>query len=161
MAVLQDDGRAALAEAVKSRPIHLAWGSGDPAWDSAGTAPEPKNAAALVAEVGRRVATETRFVMPDPAGEISVVGGRYKLSETPTKWLLVRFVFDFLDAPAAQLREVGIFLGTVVKPELPPGQRYFIAADLLSPGKLYALERFDKTTRSPSIRQTFEYVLPF
>ncbi|UTY60410.1 hypothetical protein [Massilia sp. erpn] len=160
MAVLQDDGRAALAEAVKSRPIHLAWGTGDSAWDSKAV-PEPNNAATLVAEIGRRVATEVRFVKPDENGEISVVSGRYTVSETPTKWLLTRFVFDFLDAPASQLREVGIFLGTVVKPELPPGQRYFAPADIVHPGKLYALERFEKTVRSPSIRQTFEYVLPF
>lgn len=160
MAVLQDDGRAALAEAVKARPIHLAWGSGLAAWDTEAV-PAPNDASALVSEIGRRVATEVRFVVPDEDGEVSVVGGRYAFSATPTKWLLVRFVFDFNDAPASLLREVGIFLGTVVKPELPVGQRYFAPADIVDPGKLYALERFDKTTRSPSIRQTFEYVLPF
>jgi hypothetical protein len=160
MAVLQDDGRTALAEAVKSRPIHLAWGTGNPAWDTA-PEPEPNNASALVAEIGRRAATEVHYVVPDPDGEVSVANGRYKFSATPSKWLLLRFVFDFLDAPASQLREVGLFLGTVAKPELPAGQRYFEPADIVDPGKLYALERFEKTARSPSIRQTFEYVLPF
>lgn len=160
MAVLQDSGRTALAEAIKARSIFLAWGTGDPAWDTT-PVPEPNDATSLVAEVGRRIVTESRFVIPDENGEITVVSGRYTTSEEPTKWLLVRFVFDFSDAPAAQLREIGVFIGTVVKPDLPVGQRYFELADIVSPGKLYALERFERASRSPSIRQTFEYVLPF
>ena len=36
LATLTKTGRAAIALAISSRPLHLAWGSGDPAWDADG-----------------------------------------------------------------------------------------------------------------------------
>ena len=38
MAVLQNQGRTALARAIASQSLYLAWGRGLPAWDAA---PEP------------------------------------------------------------------------------------------------------------------------
>lgn len=35
MAILTQSGRAAIAASIKQQPIHLAWGTGDPAWESA------------------------------------------------------------------------------------------------------------------------------
>ena len=34
LATLTNTGRAAIASAIASRPLHLAWGTGDPAWDA-------------------------------------------------------------------------------------------------------------------------------
>ena len=160
MAVLQNEGRKALARAIAAQSIHLAWGRGLPAWDAA-PVPEPIDATALVDEIGRRVVTSVAYVVPDAAGEIELVTGRYKVSATPTKWLHLRWTFDFADAEGQTIRELGIFLGTVPLPARPAGQRYFAPGDLQTPGDLYCLERLPKFTRNGAVRQVFEYVLPF
>lgn len=160
MAVLQNTGRTALARAIAEQPIHLAWGRGAPIWD-ADPEPEPTSAAALLDEIGRRTATQVGYVVPDAAGEIEMVSGRYKLSATPTRWVYVRFTFDFGDAEGETVRELGIFVGSKAAAGLPAGQRYFTPAQLADAGELYALERLPKFTRNGAVRQVFEYVLPF
>lgn len=158
MAILTQSGRAAMAAAIAALPIHLAWGSGDPAWDAT-PVPEPTDATALVDEIGRRLATQVQYVVPAESGEIIVPNGRFSVSETITNHLYMRFAFDFGDAPASTIREVAVMVGTAVNPALPPGQRYFVPADLTDPGMLYALERIPKFDRSPAVRQTFEFVI--
>ena len=144
--------------AVSNEPIHLAWGSGDPDWDTTPVA-ESITETALVNEVGRRAATSVSYCEPDEAGEIIVPNGRFAESATPTNHLFLRFNFDFADAPLASIREIGIFIGTTINAGLPPGQLYFLPADLLTPGTLLALERIPKITRSTAVRQSFEFVL--
>lgn len=158
MAILTTSGRVALAMSVANEAIHLAWGSGNPAWDDTPVA-ESITETALVAEVGRRIATSVRYCTPDAEGEIIVPNGRFTESATPTNHLFLRFNFDFTDAPTASIREIGIFIGTVVNTGLPPGQLYFLPAELQSPGTLLALERIPKITRSAAVRQSFEFVL--
>lgn len=158
MAILTTSGRTALAIAVANESIHLAWGAGDPDWD---TTPEAESiaATALVSEVGRRVATQVTYCTPDAEGEIIVPNGRFTVSGTPTNNLFLRFNFDFTDAPLASIREIGIFMGTTLVGGLPPGQTYFLPADLATPGILLALERIPKIIRSAAVRQAFEFVL--
>ncbi|RYF02240.1 MAG: hypothetical protein EOO32_00650 [Comamonadaceae bacterium] len=161
MAVLQDKGREALARAIAAQTIHLAWGRGLPAWDGAPDA-EPTTATGLVDEIGRRLVTAVQFVQPDAAGAIELPdGSRYATSAQPTKWLHVQWTFDFADAAGEQVRELGIFVGGTVVAGLPPGQRYFPAAQVATPGDLYCLERIPVFTRNPGVRQVQEYVLPF
>lgn len=160
MAILTNSGRVAMAESVMVRPIHLAWGSGDPDWD---TTPVPENIGdyALVNEVGRRLVSVVRYCTPDANGEIVVPTGRFSESAVPTKHLYMRFNFDFFDAPTASIREVGVFIGTQTDPDLPPGQMYFEPTDIVSPGTLLVIERTDKFDRSASVRQSFEFVVTF
>jgi len=160
MATLQESGRIALAIAVASQPIHLAWGRGSPAWDDA---PQPEGSThnTLVDEIGRRTATQVGYCRPDPAGEIELATGRYTLSAEPSTLVYVKFVFAFAEAAGETIREQGIFLGTQPKPGLPAGQRYYLPADLAQPGRLYALERVPAFLRNGATRQMFEYVLPF
>jgi len=167
MAILTQSGRAAMAASLTTRPIHLAWGTGDPAWDSQ---PEPEStlATALVNEIGRRTLTLWQFVVPDANGAITVndvddpsinLSFSPSPNNEPTNHLYLLFNFDFDDAPAATIREIGIFLGTVTDPALPPGQRYFTPDQIVDPGILLALERIPFFNRQPSIRQTFEQVI--
>ena len=149
MAILTTSGRTAMAVAIAAQPLHLAWGSGDPAWDDA-LIPEPIDATALVQEVGRRAVTLVQFCQPDPDGELIVPSGRFAISAEPTQHLYLRFNFDFADAAAGLIREAGVFLGSVVQSGLPEGQRYFAPADLASPGTLLALERRDRAIKSMS-----------
>ena len=52
LATLTKTGRAAIALAISSRPLHLAWGSGDPAWDADGaTLPSLIGSTALINEL--------------------------------------------------------------------------------------------------------------
>lgn len=158
MAILTTSGRTAIALAVAAQPLHLAWGTGDPAWDAV-PVPEPTDASALVAELGRHAVDVQTYCTPDPAGGISVPEGRYKTSSTPTNYLYVQFNFDYADEPTAVIREVGVFLGTAPKATVPPGKGYLLPADLESPGVLLALQRVPAIPRSSATRQSFEFVL--
>ena len=163
MPVLQQQGRIALAKAISSRTIHIAWGRGDPAWDAA-PVPEPVGAAALVDEIGRRLVTDISFVQPDPNGEIELPNGdTYAPSpgNAPTSWVLLRATFGFADAQGETVREVGVFLDSEISPAAPPGQRWVLAADVLAAGDLYTLERRHGEFRSGSVRGVEEIILPF
>ncbi|QEL57058.1 hypothetical protein [Chromobacterium paludis] len=158
MATLTHSGRTALAAALASQTLHFAWGVGDAAWDDK-PVPEPVDATALLSEVGRRLITEVRFVTEDPAGEVVVPTGRYRVSADPTRHLLLRIAFEFGDAAASVIREVAVFAGTRTKPDLPAGQRYFTPDQMVAPGTLVALERITPIHRSPATRETFEHVI--
>lgn len=161
MAVLQESGRVFLARALAAQPLYLAWGRGLPAWD-AETPPEPTTATTLVDETGRRLITAVQYVVPHAEGEIELPdGSRYTASAQPSKWVHARWTFDYADAAGETVRELGVFIGGTLVAGLPPGQRYFTAAQVLEPGELYTLERFEAFTRSASTRQVQEFVLPF
>ena len=160
MPAKQIDGRIALAELVAAQSIYVAWGTGNPAWDATPD-PEPVDATALVAEIGRRVATQVSFVVPDDNGTIETPQGNFTLSIPPTRHLYVRVLFSFGDAPAAHIREIGVFMGTTLQAGLPAGQHYFAPADILDPGRLYLLDRSQNFQRNGAVRPAFEYVFPF
>jgi hypothetical protein len=161
MALLTTSGRTALAQSVANQPIHLAWGSGDAAWDTTPVT-EPTSATALLAEVGRRGGPQLQYVTEDAAGAISLPSGRWSLSQDPTNHLYMRFSFDYEDAASSVIRELGVFIGTVIKPAVltaTPGKLYFPPSDIQSPGTLLALQRVAKVTRSADTRQAYEFVL--
>lgn len=160
MAILTNSGRAAAAMAVKAQPIHMAWGGGDPNWDDV-PVPEPATATALINEYGRRRAAQVLYCTPDPQGELIVPTGRFKASDTPTKYLYMRFAFDFTDAPASTLREIAVFIGTHAAAGVPSGQEYLIPSEVQDPGMMLALEHIPKLERSASVRQQFEFVIQF
>lgn len=174
LATLTNSGRAGMAAALAAMPLHFAWGSGDPAWDADPEQQHLKqplvNAIALNNEMGRRAVTAIGYVTPDPDGEITIPVGRQPSGEVemsrytavlePTPYLYLRVNFDFADASDQIIREVGIFLNTRLKDDLPPGQKYFTPADLASAGRLLAIQRMDPSiARSPAVRQTFDFVL--
>lgn len=160
MAILTNSGRAAVAVSIKAQPIHLAWGSGLPDWDTGGESELPSTSD-MTAEVGRRRVTQSLFCTPDPAGEIVVSEGRFTVSTEPTNYLYLRFAYDFHDAPDATIRELGVFIGTVAKSTTPVGQDYLHPEDIEAPGTLLVYERIQKLVRSPQIRQQFEFVVQF
>jgi hypothetical protein len=166
-------GRIFMAEAIKAKPLHIAWGSGDPAWDDIEDADLPGlvEADALVNELGRRAPASVGFVVPDEAGAIvipigqdgqgNIVYQRYAQVEEPTAYLYVRCNFDNADASNSIIREMGLFGGTIVKPDLQPGQQYFTLDQIENPGRLFAAEIVrPHFLRSPSVRESYEFVLP-
>lgn len=158
MAVLTTAGRIAMAVAIKARPLFLAWGTGDPAWDET-PINESLEATALANEVGRVAVSVTGYATPDPLGIIEVPTGFFSLSEDPTNHLYLRFDFGFADAADQTIREAGLFIDSVIADGLPLGQRYFTPEEVVSPGSLAALEYFPAVIRSPLVRQQFEFVL--
>jgi hypothetical protein len=158
MAVLSTSGRVAVAEALSVRPIHLAWGTGDPTWDETPVS-ESVDATELTNELGRVQAKVIGFATPDALGEIEVPTGHYTMSENPTNHLYLRFDFGFADAADQVIREAGVFLDTVVVDDLPNGQRYLVPTDIANTGRLLAIEHFTGVVRSPLVRQQFEMVL--
>jgi len=166
-------GRAFMAAAVKAQPLYLAWGSGDPEWDEMDDSDLPSmvEMTALANELGRRVPAAVGFVVPDENGSVIIPIGqdgsgtvqyaRYRQVEEPSAWLYIRCNFDNADASNAVIREAAIFGGTTVDPELPPGQQYFTPGEIVHPGFMLAMEivrpRFE---RSPSVRESYEFVLP-
>jgi hypothetical protein len=165
MAVLEDQGRIELAELVKNRPLHLAWGRGLAAWDNQ-PQPEPITATVLVDEIGRRIASQKHFVVPetDPQAinTIQVPGGDlYRIVETPSRWVFVEFVFDFGDGIGESIRELGMFIGTETQASLPIGQRYFAPNQVTNAGRLYMLDHIPRLIRSGATEQIYRYVLPF
>ena len=160
MPAKQLDGRIGLAELVAAKPIYIAWGAGDAAWDTV-PQPEPVDGTGLVAEIGRRLATQVGYVLPAPAGEIETPQGNYTISAQPTRYLYIRTVFAFDDAPTAHIRELAVFYGSVPVGGLPDGQRYFVPAQIADPGRLLLLDRSQNFERNGAVRPSFEYVLPF
>lgn len=157
MSILTHSGRVAITKSIANEDIHLAWGSGDSAWD-ASPQPEPIDATALVTEVGRRKASVVGFCTPNPQGDIVTTNGRFMASIEPTRYLFFRFSFDFAEGADAEIRELGVFVFTKTDPNLPPGQMYFTPDQIVDPGVLLLLERIERVPRSPSVRTTYEAV---
>ena len=108
LATLTKAGRAAIALALSARPIHLAWGSGNPEWDEEADLPSLVNATALVNRLGRRTPATIGFVEPDDEGDIVIpvatgAGGevqeaRYKSVTGPSPYLYVRTNYNLTPA---------------------------------------------------------------
>ena len=159
MAILTKAGRVALTIAVSNQTLHLAWGRGDPAWDPMSPPKEDINAAVLRDEIGRRLPDRVQFVTPDPVnGLIETRTGRYTVSGVPTNHIHIQATFAKEDAPTDQIREIAVFLGSIPIEGLPPGQRYFLPAQIASPGTLLAIEHIATINRSPGTRTIFDFV---
>lgn len=159
MPTLTKSGRVVIAESIALRAVHLAWGLGDGEWNM------PPNedivATGLMAEIGRRTASIVGFVVSDPNGSINLPSGRFSVSQTPTNQMLVETNFEFEDSQSSVIREVGVFVGTVVAAGLPAGQRYFTPDQVDSPGRLLHLENITPIFRSPAVRENFQIVVTF
>lgn len=162
MATLTDTGRIALAKAIYDGPFCLAWGSGDPAWDSSPII-EPVNATGLVSEIARRVPDIVSYVVPDSGGTIEApffdgtgVPQTFSVSAEPSRYIYFAFQFDKTDAPTSVIREVGLYYGTTFN----TGNDYHLPSEIVSNGALMALEYLPtKIVRSADKRCLFEFVL--
>lgn len=125
------------------------------------TPSEPITANALLNEVGRRTADEVLFCVGDEDGDLITPTGRFKASSTPTNNLFLRFTFDFDNASNQIIRELGVMVGTLTKPDLPAGQRYFAPTDIDESGILLVLEHTVPLIRTAATRETFSFVVTF
>lgn len=160
MAIFPKSGRVTIAESIQLRDLHMAWGAGDGVWTTSPAAEDP-DATALIAEIGRRIVDQAAYVVPDAGGAIVLPSGNFTISPTPTNHLYIRTKFVFTDAPSSVIRELAVFVGTTVVGGLPGGQRYFVPAEVATPGRMLHLEHFEPIYRSPAIEESFEVVITF
>lgn len=172
LATLTNQGRAAMAKAIAERVLHLAWGIGDPEWDTMNKEDLPSlvNQTALHAEIGRRVPSVVRFCTPDDNGSIVipvsendgvVEKARYRFSDEPTPYLYIRADYDFEDASNAIIREIALFVDSKPLDSCPEGQLYFKPEELEDKGMMFCAQILAKTiNRSVSMRQSVEFVQP-
>jgi hypothetical protein len=173
MGALTDIGRAAMAKAIKEQSIFLALGTGSPEW---GTTPpdEDPGVTALLGEVGRRALTRSLYVVPDEDNgtievptSVTVDGNnntvvstqKFSVSETPTRHVFVEFQLDFADAAGVTVRELGVYIGCVLRDDLPPGKMFFVAADFVDNGLLFQIEHREPTIMKPDTRNSFKWVI--
>jgi hypothetical protein len=159
-AILTLSGRRAIAAAIKASDAHLAWGTGNSAWTNNPPAPSP-NATALIAEIGRRKATQVEYCTADANGAIIVPEGRFSISSTPTPNLYFKFHFEFAEGVGSTIRETAIFLDTVLAAGVPVGQYYLTPEQIQSPGTMLVLERRAPIIREITTRQLFDFVVTF
>lgn len=160
MSILTISGRTAIAASIKAQALHLAWGPGDGSW----TSPPSESASATVVtnEIGRRQVSSCDYVVPATNGAIEIPGaGKFDITTTPTNRLLVQTQFDYADAATSTIRQIGLFVGTVVVAGLPSGQRYFTPNQIQSPGQLLQLENRAPTVRSSSTRNLYQLLIEF
>lgn len=174
LSTITNAGRAAMARAIAERPLHLAWGMGNPEWDTMQKEELPSlvDAEALHAEIGRRKPSVISFCVPDEAGGIvipisenesagTVEKARYSLSSTPTPYLYIRVDYDFEDASNSIIREIGLFLDTKPLASCPAGQFYFRPNELAETGMMFCAQILNRPIhRTISMRQSVEFVQP-
>lgn len=124
--------------------------------------PEPEEEATdLVDEIGRRVVGVKQYVVRDNEGDIIVGEGRFSISVEPTAILHIRVTFDESDESDEVIKEIGLFSGTEVDPELPEGQLYFPVGDVTESGNLLATDRFPAIVRTAAAKQIFDLIINF
>ena len=174
LSTITPTGRAAMARAIAERPLHLAWGIGNPAWDTMQREDLPSlvDAEALHAEIGRRKPSVVRYCIPDDEGSIvipvseneaegTLEKARYSFSDTPTPYLYIRADYDFEDASNAVIREIGLFVDSKPLDSCPAGQLYFTPDELADTGMMFCAQILARPiNRTVSMRQSVEFVQP-
>lgn len=160
MAILTESGRIAVAQYISEQPLHMAWGNGSTSWDVTPVLPNVDDTA-LVAEIGRLRATTIQFAVPSTTGTIDLPEGKFNISLTPTKFLLLNFEFAYTHAVGQDIREMAVFVGTTLKAGVPVDTAYLTPAQLASAGRMMVVERVAKFTRQANTKQKFTYVIQF
>jgi hypothetical protein len=173
MGLITEAGRAAMAKAIKEQSLFLALGRGSSSWGNGAPPLEDIESVGLLDEIGRRALTRSLYVVPDENGDIevpvstaqnqdgswSVETERFSASETPTRHLYVEFAMDYTDAVDETVRELGLYVGSVLKPNLPEGQMFFQDSDFSSEGLLFEIEHKRPYIREVNRRTTFAWVV--
>jgi len=137
-------GRIAEAVKIQASRFLFAVSAGNPAWDSMWTGPNPPSPPIIATDVLNRLCyarpTIVDFLTPDDAGEIRLDGGaRFSDSEDPTEYVRIKLALPEGSLDGQTIREIGLFIDSVLDPALPPGQIIIPPAGVLARGSLYAL----------------------
>jgi hypothetical protein len=173
MGLITDEGRTAMAKAIKEQSMFLAVGRGDPEWGDGNPPAENGEATELLDEIGRKALHRSLYVAPDDNGDIEVAtsvvengeGGyditvqRYSQSAEPTRYIYVEFRLYFTDAISTTIREFGLYVGSTLKETIPGGQTWFTADDFDDDGLLFEIEHRPPYIRIVNQRPSFAWVI--
>jgi hypothetical protein len=116
----------------------------------------------LVNEVGRRIVSQKEFVVEDNVnGTIVFNDKRWRIVNDPTPHVYLSFNFQSDEATDVSIYQLGLYTNTIVDPILPPGQQYFVPAEINDPGSAYMLENVQPFPRNAGKREVFEFVISF
>ena len=166
--VMVNNGHIALAISAYNTEYYLAWGEARSDtdisnWRAENTPPsEDPTVTDLLKEVGRRVVTEKAYVTEDKEnGTIETNDTKWARSSTPTNNLYLMFKFEAKDAPAAVLRQVGLFTGTQKKSTVPATKYFIEPSEIENKGALFMYQNIAPIVRNTATREVFEYVITF
>ena len=155
-AVLVNDGRVLLAEALKDRPVLFGIGGGLSEWGEEEPPAAALDSIGLVTPIIYKSAHVVQYVTPSPTGEVVLASGRYAVSETPTNHLNFQLMLDYGDV-TEDVREIHVY----VDPTLAAGQQLFTPTELESTGRLLVSERRKALTFDGNVGAMINQVVTF
>jgi len=159
--VLVEVGHVKLAEEMYDEDYRLGWGSlpSGQGWADA-PLPEDLNSTQLTLEVGRIKSQVKEYVVPDNAGIIDIDGVKWSISQNPTKFVYLKFVFEQEMNSSDSIYQLGIFTDTVPASG-SENEDYLQPSNIDNVGKLILLENQPVVFRNSATREIFEYVITF
>lgn len=98
----------------------------------------------------------------DPVDLINAVDGYWILSAEATPHIYLQFAFDRMAAgDGKKIHQVGLFMDTVIRPNIAPGVEYFTPGDLLDKGSLIMIDNMVPIIRDLATYETFDVVISF
>lgn len=116
----------------------------------------------LFMEHGRRLYSAQAYAFEDAVnGTIDANNTKWSLTAAPTRHLYLQFKFDSNDSPAAIVYQLAVFMNSVMLPNLPIGQKYFVPGEVADPGSIFMAENVQPIARNNATREMFEYIITF
>lgn len=119
------------------------------------------NLQTLLSEIGRREPTIKSYAIEDAAGDITANSTTWSQSATPTRHIYLQFKFDAEEAVGSIIHQLGLFIGTTRKVEIPGAKKYLLPSEIQDDGDLYMIENIEPFSRYAGKREIFEYIITF
>lgn len=163
MFVLSQTSHIAIAKKIIESPLHLAWGTLPEGftgvWTDVAPVPNPVDTR-LIKEVGRRLVTVKKYVVPNPNGEITTTQGNFSESRTPTRTVFIQVNHDVTDASDQTIYQVGLFIDTVAKAG-KSNQSWLLPTEVEDQGYLITLANVAPIVRNAATKEVRQLVLNF
>jgi hypothetical protein len=159
--VLTESGHVQLAKSMFNEDFRFAWGTldSDEEWGN-NPPPEDINDTQLKIEVGRIKSQVKEYVIPDEDGVIEVDNMKWSISESPTKYIYLKFVFDQSHNANDTIYQLGIFTNTVPEPDNVDDE-YLQPSQIADFGDLIYLRNQPALVRNSATRESYEFVIVY
>lgn len=159
--VLTEIGHIKLSESMFINEYRLAWGTVPPlnAWTD-NPPPEDLTDISLTQEVGRIKSQVKEYVIPDTQGVIEVDGINWSISQTPTKFIYLKFQFDQTHNSSDFIHQLGLFTDTVVQVG-DEALEYTQPSSVTNDGQMILLENQPVLIRNSATKEAYEFVITF
>jgi len=138
------------------------------AWPNDLVPPIPDPSKTVIEQpIGYKKASEVTFVKQDPAGTIEYLGERYtaiddiEARSLRSTLIYLKFVVEYTELPATTTRQIGIFRGLGLKPEVDPNLQAALPEEVNNVGDLEILDNTMPNTRAEYQRDEYSYMIVF